>query len=178
MMKIIKFLGLLLLLIVAGVLIAGAFMKKDFHFERSMEMQAPKDRVWDYVVHFKQHEQWSQWRELDPAMETSISGTDGNVGAKMSWKSTHKEVGNGSQTITAIDPGKRVDTELEFEGQGNAKSYYLIEGDSSSCKVTWALDMQAPYPMNALLPMMMSEKVMNDMFDKGLGMLKKAVEKP
>ncbi len=175
-MRILKIIGLIVLGLVALLLIAGAFMKKDFHFERGIEISAPSNVVWDNVAYFKNHEKWSQWKELDPAMNVTISGTDGEKGAKMSWTSKHKEVGNGSQTITAIDPGKRIDTELDFEGQGKANAYYTFSGDSSKCNVIWALDMKASYPMNAIMGLFMSEKVMNDMFDKGLSMLKTASE--
>ena len=175
-MRILKIIGLVLLTLVAAILIAGAFMKKDFHFEMSKQINAPSARVWDNVLYFKNHENWSQWKELDPAMQVSITGTDGTPGAKMAWTSMHKDVGNGSQTITSVDPGKRVDTELDFDGKGKATSFMTVEGDSTQCTATWALDMKAPYPMNAVMGLFMGESVMNEMFEKGLGMLKNASE--
>lgn len=176
-MKILKILGLIIGLVVVFVLLAGLFMKKDFHFERSMQIQAPHDVVWDNVLYFKNHEKWSQWKAKDPNMQVNITGIDGAVGAKMSWKSEHKDVGNGSQTITAVQEGKRVDTDLEFEGQGGAKAFMTVDGDSTACTATWGLDMHANYPMNAIMGFFMSEKVMNEMFDTGLNMLKAASEK-
>jgi uncharacterized protein YndB with AHSA1/START domain len=176
-MKILKILGLIVGLAVIGFLIAGLFMKKDFHFERSMEIHAPNDVVWNNVLMFQNHEKWSQWKAKDPNMKVEISGTDGTVGAKMSWKSDVKGVGNGSQTITAVEPGRRVDTELDFDGQGKANAYMLVEGDSTACKATWGMDMHQGYPMNAVVALFMSEKVMNDMFDTGLNMLKASSEK-
>jgi uncharacterized protein YndB with AHSA1/START domain len=176
-MKILKIIGMLLLLVIVLVLIAGAFMKKDFHFERSTTINASKDKVWDNVVMFKNHEKWSQWKEMDPNMKTTITGTDGSVGAKMSWQSDNKNVGKGSQTITAITPGERVDTELDFDGRGKATAFMKVSGDSTSTKAVWGMDMHASYPMNAIMGMMMSEDQMNTMLDKGLAMLKTASEK-
>ena len=51
-MKFIKrfFIGLFLLLIVA--LIAGLFMKKDYHIERNVTIDAQKDKVFDYIKYF------------------------------------------------------------------------------------------------------------------------------
>jgi hypothetical protein len=175
-MKILKFIGMVLLLVVAIVLIAGAVMKKDFHFERSTTIAAPKDKVWDNVVMFRNHEKWSQWKEIDPNMKTEITGTDGTVGAKMSWTSTNDSVGNGSQTITKVSDG-RVDTDLEFEGRGGSKGFFTVTGDSTTSKVVWGMDMHINYPMNAIMPFFMTEKMMNSMFDKGLGMLKDVSEK-
>lgn len=176
-MKILKFIGMLLLLVIVIVLVAGAFMKKDFHFEKTIAINAPKDKVWDNVVMFKNHEKWSQWKEMDPNMKTTITGTDGSVGAKMSWESDNKNVGKGSQTITAVTPGQRVDTELDFDGRGKATAFMIVNGDSASSKATWGMDMHAPYPMNAIMGVMMSGHSMDAMLDKGLGMLKTTSEK-
>jgi uncharacterized protein YndB with AHSA1/START domain len=175
-MKVLKIIGSILLVLVVIVLIAGALMKKDLHYEQTTTINAPKERVWENVVMFENHKKWSQWKEKDPNMKVNITGVDGTVGARMSWTSDHKEVGNGSQTITGVDPGNRVDTELDFDGRGKAKSYMVVTGDSTSSQVTWALDMHPPYPFNAIVPLMMGNG-MNEMFDKGLAMLKSASEK-
>ncbi len=176
-MKILKFIGMLLLLVVVIILIAGAVMKKDFHYERSTTINAPKDRVWDNIIMFKNHEKWSQWKEMDPNMQTEITGTDGTVGAKVTWKSDHKNVGNGSQTIRAIKPGERVDYDMDFGNNGKPTSYFIVEGDSTSSKVAWGMDAHVGFPFNAIAGIFMGEKMMNDMFDKGLMMLKTESEK-
>ena len=174
-MKIIKFLGLALLAVIVTGLIAAAFIKKDFHFEKSIEIGASKDAVWQNVVLFANHDKWSQWKKLDPQMKVAITGNDGEVGAKMSWTSDHKDVGNGTQTITKIIPGQRVDTEVDFDGKGKANSYMIVSGDSTKSNAVWALDMHMGYPFN-LFGALFAEKGMNDMFDKGLGMLKTCSE--
>lgn len=174
-MKVIKYLLIVIVSIVVVALIAALFVKKEFHFEKSVEINASKEVVWDNVVKFGNHDKWSQWKEMDPKMEVSITGTDGEVGAKMSWKSSHKDVGNGSQEITKVIPGQRVDTKLNFEGMGGATSYMIVTGDSTKSKVTWALEMEQGWPFN-LMVAMFAEQGMNQMFDKGLGMLKKASE--
>lgn len=176
-MKILKYIGIIVLLLIAAILVAGLFMKKDFHFEKSIEINAPKDKVWENVVYFRNHEKWSQWKEIDPAMVVNITGTDGEKGAKMEWTSKHKDVGNGSQTISSVVPGTRVDTDLVFGGRGGAKSFISVSGDSTKCNVIWAMDMHADYPMNAIMGVFMKASTFDEMFNKGLGMLKTASEK-
>lgn len=175
-MKVLKFIGVFLLLVIGIVLIAGAFMKKDFKFEREVAINAPKAVVWNNVVMLKNHDKWSQWKEMDPNMTNEITGTDGQVGAKVSWKSTNKSVGNGSQTISNIVPGERVDTDLDFGGNGKAKAYFLVSGDSTSSKIKWGFESHVGWPMNFIARMMMTEKNMGGMLDKGLGMLKNVSE--
>lgn len=175
-MKVLKFIGVFLLLVIGIVLVAGAFMKKDFHFERQQTINAPKDVVWNNVVMLKNHDKWSQWKAMDPGMANEITGTDGQVGARVSWKSSNKNVGSGSQTITNIVPGERVDTDLDFGDNGKAKAYFLVSGDSATSTVKWGFDSHANWPMNFIVGMMMTEKNVNEMLDTGLGMLKTASE--
>jgi hypothetical protein len=176
-MKILKISGLILLAVIVLICVAGAFMPKEFHFEGKQNIKSSREIAWSNVVDLRNHDKWSQWHLLDPNMQIGYTGDDGQVGSKMMWVSEHAQVGNGTQTITGIDGKDRVDFDVEFEGKGSAKSYLLVNGDSSQCIVTWGLDIQAPYPMNAIMGMMMNKQTMDDMFSQGLGLLKDVCEK-
>ncbi|MEZ4804362.1 MAG: SRPBCC family protein [Bacteroidia bacterium] len=176
-MKIIKIILKSILVLIIVVLVAGVFMKKEFNYEKSISINAPSDLVWENILYFKNHDKWSQWKEIDPNMKEEITGTDGTVGAKATWSSNHKEVGNGSQTITAIVPGKRVDTKLEFDGQDGGTGFFTVDEENGATKVVWGMHSEIPYPINAMSFMFMpSDEDMNQMFEKGLAMLKKASE--
>ncbi len=176
-MKILKISGLIILALIVLILVAGAFMPKEFHFEGKQNIKSSRDIAWSNVVNLRNHDKWSQWRVLDPNMQIGYTGDDGQVGSKMMWTSEHSEVGNGTQTITGIDGKDRVNFDVDFGGKGSAKSYLMVSGDTTQCLVTWGLDIQAPYPMNAIMGMMMKKEMMDDMFTKGLGMLKDVCEK-
>lgn len=172
-MKFLKILGLILLTVIVIILVSGLFIKKEFEFEMTKEMAIPRDKVWENVVYFKNHDKWSQWRKMDPNMKVEITGIDGTPGAKMSWTSDHDDVGNGSQTILNVSGSDRVDSKLELEGRGEANTYFSVVGDSTRCKVTWSLKMNAPYPFNTFMQLR-GDKMMNEMFKTGLDMLEKA----
>jgi hypothetical protein len=172
-MKILKIFGLLLGVAIALFLIAGLFVPKDFHFEKSKEMAVSKDKVWDNIKTLRNHDKWSQWRVLDPNMKIEYKGVDGAVGSSMDWTSNHDQVGNGKQTITNVVDGERIDSKVEFDGRGEVNSYLFVQGDSTSSKVTWGIEMHADYPFNTFAAMM-GEKMMVDMFDKGFQLLDKA----
>jgi uncharacterized protein YndB with AHSA1/START domain len=177
-MKILKFIGMLLLLVVVIILVAGAVMKKDFHFERTTTINAPKDKVWNNIVMFENHKKWSQWQEMDPNMKTNITGIDGTIGAKMQWESENKNVGHGSQTIKSIKPGERIDYDMELGDNGKPTSYFVTSGDSTKTEVAWGFDAHIGFPFNAIAGVFMTDKMMNEMLDKGLVMLKAESEKP
>lgn len=84
-MKILKILLYTLLGLGALWAILGLFAKKDYHIERSIEIDAPMELVYEHVRYFKNFESWSPWAKLDPAMKTSITGDDGTIGATYKW---------------------------------------------------------------------------------------------
>ncbi|MCC6817362.1 MAG: SRPBCC family protein [Bacteroidia bacterium] len=174
-MKIIKFLLILILSVLALGLIAGLFIKKDFHYEKSIEINAPKSVVWGYISNFQNHEKWSQWKKIDPNMKTIITGEDGKTGSRMEWSSDNSKVGSGSQTITNIIEGERVDINLDFGDRGQPTAFYNLSGDSLKSKATWGMDMHMDYPFNVMG--VFFSGMMDDMLVTGLDMLKDAAEK-
>ena len=49
MKKVLKIIGVILLLAVAFVLIAGIFVPKTYHLEKDITINAPADKVWNHV---------------------------------------------------------------------------------------------------------------------------------
>lgn len=123
------------------------FAKKSYRIERSMEIEAPREIVYEQVRLFKNFTNWSPWHFMDPDMKTSIEGPDGEVGTVYKWNSTHKNVGTGFQKIVSVK-ADRLDYEVDF-GLDPSTSYYLVEGDSQKTKITWVLDMHFPFLMRA-----------------------------
>ncbi len=172
-MKIIKYVLLTLVGIVILALVVAAFLPKTFHAEGTTVINKPAQEVYDYVKYVKNQENYGVWFQMDKNMEKSFDGTDATVGFKYSWKS--KEVGNGSQVISKLDNGKRVEFDLYFEDDPQpAKSF--IKTDSiapNQTKVRWVIDGKIPYPFN----LMSLFYDMNKDFEQGTLNLKNVLEK-
>lgn len=177
MKKVFKVIGLILLLIIAFVLIAGLFISRDFHFERSVTINAPKEVVWENIRLLENMDKWSPWKEHDPNMQQSFEGVDGLPGAKQSWKG-NKEVGSGSQEIIKVDPLKRLETKLRFlePFESEADAYFNLKDEAGGVNVTWGFDSKFPYPMNVSRLFMNMDDAMDKEFNKGLGKLKTICE--
>lgn len=175
-MKILKF--LLYLVLGLGVLwvALGLFGKKDYHIERSIEIDAPKDLVYDQVLHFKNFASWSPWAKLDPNMKVSIEGTDGTVGAVYKWAG-NGDVGAGQETITALSP-ERIDIEVNFSEpfESTSPTYFLFEANDKKTKVTWAFDMHIAFPWNGLAMFTDIDAGVGKDYAKGLENLKQVCE--
>lgn len=168
----------ILLYIVLGLgalwMVLGLFAKKDYHVERSAEIDASREIVWEQVRLFKNFKNWSPWHVYDPEMKTEITGTDGEPGARYSWSGNDK-VGKGHQTLKNVTPG-RIDIDVDW-GWGVSPAFFSLEelpGDRT--KVTWGMDMHVAFPWNAFSMLTDVNAFVGEDFDNGLANLKKVCE--
>lgn len=175
-MKILK--TLLYIVVSLGVLtvILGLFAKKDYRIERSLEIDAPKEMVYEYVRYFKNLEAWSPWSALDPNMKVTISGTDGEVGAVHAW-SGNEDAGEGSQTITAMTPD-RIDIEVLMlrPFKMTSPTYMAFEERGSKTNVTWVFNMHVPFPWNGFAMFTDMDAGVGRDYEQGLINLRKICE--
>lgn len=177
MKKFLKILGIIVGLLIVFILAAGLFLPKDYHFERSVTINAPKDVIWKNISTFANFQKWDPWLVYDPQMKRSITGTDGTPGATYSWEG-NGDVGSGSQTYKALSPMERVDIDLHFlkPFESKAAVYYTLKEEGNGVKVAWGFNTRFPYPMNALTMFMNMDASLDKDFSAGLANLKKLCE--
>ncbi|MCC7246571.1 MAG: SRPBCC family protein [Saprospiraceae bacterium] len=175
-MKFLKYLLYAVLGFVVLIVLLGLFAKKTYHVERSIEIDAPRHLVWDQVRHFKNFTKWQPWNDLDPNMQITYEGVDGEVGAAYAWKGT-EDVGEGKEVIKKIE-GDRIDLEISFKEPFQAVSpvFFQVTGDSMKTKVSWGMDTNFPFPINAWAMFTDINKAMGADYERGLGNLKKLCE--
>ena len=179
-MKILKRIFLFILAIVAIALITALFVSKELKSEREIVINKPKQQVFDYIKLIKNQDNYSKWNRMDPGMKKTYTGNDGSVGFSYAWDSEKDSVGKGSQTITAIKEGERVDCDLHFlkPFDSKAKTYLTTTAiNDSTTKVTWGFDSEMPYPFNLMKLFKNMEKMVGDDFGTGLSNLKTVLEK-
>jgi uncharacterized membrane protein len=165
-MKILKSLLFVVLGLIALALIVAAFMPKNYSVSVSETINRPKAEVYDYLKIFANQKEYSEWIKPDPNLNLVITGTDGTVGSSSSWKSTNPDVGEGSQTITAMTDNE-IDIDLKFvspmEGTGKVKNVFESK-DSTTTHVTVTTNFDAPFPIN--LPSILFGKPMIEKTEK------------
>jgi len=168
-----------LLAIVIIVLIAALFVSKDMNYEKSISISSPINKVWGFVNKLSEMDKWSPWKDKDPNMKQTLTGDDGNIGAKQSWESDVKNVGAGSQTITKIEQPTLLETQLDFikPFKSTAQGYIKLSEEGEQTNVTWGFKSKMPYPMNLMKLFMNFEKEMDKEFGAGLTKLKELCEK-
>lgn len=174
---------MIVLYIIIGIvllaLISAFFVSRDMNYEKSVSIKLPITKVWQHTNSLASLDEWSPWNEKDPNMEKTLTGTDGSAGAKQSWVSKVKNVGEGSQTITNISEPTLFETKLDFikPFKSTADGYVRLLEQGEQTQVTWGFKSSMPYPMNLMKLFMNFEKSMDEEFGKGLNKLKEICEK-
>ncbi len=174
-----KKLLIIIAILIATPLIAAIFIEKSYDVERNVVINQPKNVVFDYIKMLKNQDDFSKWAQMDPDMEKSYRGTDGEVGFVSAWNSENPDVGTGEQEIIAIKEGQRIDFELRFIKPFEANEPAFMTTTSFSeqrTKVTWGFSGHMDYPMNILFLFMDFERMIGDDLQTGLDNLKVVLE--
>lgn len=161
--------------IIALVLIIGIFSRKDYKIEREIIIDAPLQKVFDFVKFIKNQDHFNKWLMGDPGMEKIFKGTDGTIGFIYEWHS--KKGSDGEQEIKEIIDGKNITTEIRFIGSWFNASYATITTEAvalNQTKVRWSNASKMKYPLNVMLPLI--EKILGKDMAASLNYLKNILE--
>lgn len=142
---------------------------------RSTTINAPVQQVQMKMADLKFfQEQWSPWTERDPQMQVTYLGEPGKEGYGYSWKG-NDEVGQGTLTVVGFS-GDSLLQKLSFEGMGDSKAFYVVNGKDAGTNVTWGISMDYGFLSRGMMLFMNMDKMMGADFEHGLDKLKKAIE--
>jgi hypothetical protein len=170
-----------ILLVVAGIiallLIIALFMKREHYVNREIIINAPRQKVFDYLKLLKNQDKFNKHAMAAPDRKREFKGTDGTVGYIYAW-SGNKNAGIGEKEIKNIIEGKRIETEIRFVKPMATIAHMIMETESLSdnqTKVYWSNAGTLKYPMSIMVPMV-EKSVAKDM-DISLSTLKNILEK-
>ena len=171
-----------ILLVIAGIIILlfiiAFFMKKDHYVKREIVINAPLQKVFDFLKLLKNQDQFNKWATTDKLnRKEEFKGTDGTIGFIYSW-SGNKNAGQGEKEIKNIVEGKKIETEIRFVKPMRVTSYTIMETEflsDNETKVYLINGGKLKYPINLMIPM--AEKNFARDMDESLNKLKVILEK-
>ena len=177
-MKFVKWI-IIFVAVMLGLFVAvTAFLPKDYHVERSIEVSAPIALVYSQVVDLEAWQAWNPWNELDPDIVIEYGEKKAGEGAWYEWRS--EVAGNGKMTITETEVPLKVRYVLSFEGFEDLPSYssmLLQAGDPlSPTTVTWTFEGTVGDRFFARWMSVLMDKFVGQNYEKGLQMLKERCE--
>ena len=103
------------------MLIVGVVLPSSRHLSESVETNRKMTIVFDTLNSLRRFKDWNPLVLRDPQAKLELSGPTSGVGAKLSWDSDVKQVGNGSWEIVESVPGKSVKYAIENNQRGHDK---------------------------------------------------------
>jgi carbon monoxide dehydrogenase subunit G len=168
--KILTALGVIVVLL----LVIPAVLSSKIRINRSIEIQSSPAAVHAFLADLNQYPKWNPFSENDPGSTAHVTGT--GVGSVLTWKGD--KTGEGKMTITEIQPSQSVKLKLEFYTPmaGEALVAWKTETiDANKTRMTWSMDEDLPY-LQRYFGLMM-DGALGRAFERGLGNLKKQIEK-
>ena len=176
MKTLLKIIGTIIVLILIYAVIAMLAFSKDYHYEKSIVINAPQEKVWAYTGNLKGYNQWDPFSKADKNIVITYSGEGDKLGDSYHWKGD-KNVGEGEQSVSELIPNQKMATKLHFiePFEGDAISNIVLTREGNGTRVTWMIDNELNTMMKIMKPMM--DNNMDKMFGQGLDNLKKLAEK-
>lgn len=178
-MKLLKKIIFLIIAFIALILIMGLFVEDEYSVTKTIIVERSSDEVFEYIKNLKNKSEYSAWEKMDPKMEKSYKGNDGEVGFISTWDSDNEDVGKGEMEILKVDDGKRIDFKVRFKEPFESISDAFISTEATglnTTKVTWNFKGQMNYPMNITMLIMDIEGKIGPDLLMGLKNLKKVLE--
>lgn len=172
-----KIIVIVVIVLVAAVLAIAMTKPDSFRVERKIGIKSSPSKVFPLIDDFHNWSSWSPWERMDPAMRRTYSGAASGKGAVYEWEGNSK-VGKGRMEITEASPSKvtiKLDFLKPFEGHNVAE--FILEPQSDSTSVTWAMYGPAPFFSKVMQVFMSMDKMIGKDFDSGLANLKAIAEK-
>ncbi|PQJ80972.1 hypothetical protein BTO18_09805 [Polaribacter porphyrae] len=148
------------------------------HIQKTVNIQADLETVYNNVVYLKNFKKWSPFYEVDPNQKTSIKGEDGQVGAQFHWEGNNgKDL--GYQEIKEIKNLAYIKMECDIQKpfKANPTFEYAFSKNGNSVKVTQDFNLKSGFVDSFFMWLFGAKKDMSKMNARGMELLKIACEK-
>jgi len=166
--------GFLFAIVAVVAVFAGyvALQPAEGRIVRSATLAAPAAEIFPHVNDFHKWQAWSPWAKLDPNAKSTFEGPEAGAGAAFSWAG-NDEVGEGKMTIVDSVPNERIKIRLDFTKPMANTSYaeFTFKPDGTKTLVTWDMRGESGFFQRAICILMNADKMVGEMFEKGLANL-------
>lgn len=141
-----------------------------FHVSRSIDINAPIEKVFSTLNDYNHWTPWSPWLIMDPKAEVKVA----EDAKSYEWEGPR--TGSGKMVITGEKENQSLDIDLTFlkPWKSQAKVYFETKEKDGGTQVTWKMDGSLPFFM-FWMKTLMSNMIGMD-YARGLRLLKDYIE--
>lgn len=171
------------LAILIAIVVGLAAMRPDtFRVQRSIDINAPADKIFPLINDYRNWGSWSPYEHVDPDMQRTFSGPPSGKGSVYEWRG-NKNIGHGRMEILDTAPPSKVVIKLDFFSPfeaHNMAEFTMQPKDSAAngtTNVTWAMHGPVPFMAKIIHMFMNMDRMVGGQFQQGLVSMKAVAEK-
>lgn len=177
-MTTLTYIAIALAILIAIVLVLAAMRPNTFRVQRSIDINAPADKIFPLINDYRNWGSWSPYEHVDPNMQRTFSGAPSGKGSVYEWRG-NRNIGHGRMEIVDTASPSKVVIKLDFFSPFEAHNMaeFTMQPKGSATNVTWAMHGPAPF-MTKLIHMFMNmDRMVGGQFQQGLVSMKAVAEK-
>jgi hypothetical protein len=172
-----KIIGLVVVVLIAGVLIYAATSPDTFRVERSATIKASPEKLFPLINDLHNFNTWNPYAKKDPNAKGSYSGPASGKGAAHAFEG-NTDVGKGNIEITdSLSPSKvtmALNMLSPFEAHNIVE--FTLEPAGETTNITWAIHGPMPFMSKVMCLFFDMDRMVGTDFEKGLRNLKTTAE--
>ncbi len=177
-MTTLMYIAIALAILVAVVLVLAAMRPNTFRVQRSIDIDAPADKIFPLINDYRNWGSWSPYEHVDPAMQRTFSGAPSGKGSVYEWRG-NKNIGHGRMEILDTAPPSKVVIKLDFFSPFEAHNMaeFIMQPKGNATNVTWAMHGPVPFMAKIIHMFMNMDRMVGGQFQQGLVSMKAVAEK-
>ncbi len=172
-MKILKYIFLLILLCFVALSVFVATQKSDYEIVRTKIIKSPKSTIYNYVLDYKNWEQFGSWKQDDPNMKFIYPAITSGKGSSYSWKGKD---GDGNMKTIFTKENESISQKMEFNGSPS-EVFWSFKDTLGKTKVTWRNKGKMDFPTKIYSTFVGGiDKLVGSMYERSLDNLDKTLD--
>ncbi len=177
-MTTLMYIAIALAILIAVVVVLAAMRPDTFRVQRSIDINAPADKIFPLINDYRNWGSWSPYEHVDPDMQRTFSGPPSGKGSIYEWRG-NKSIGHGRMEILDTAPPSKVVIKLDFFSPFEAHNMaeFTMQPRGSATNVTWAMHGPVPFMAKIIHMFMNMDRMVGGQFQQGLVSMKAVAEK-
>lgn len=175
-MKILKWIIIVLIALVAAFFIFSASQPNVLVIEKEISIDAKTDLVYNELLSFESWDKWAAYNKIDSNLISNVSGEAGSIGSIYEWESEKPVVGKGKRELVEKKKDQYIKHKIQLDGWSNKSQdeFTIQEKPNSTLLIRRYEGAKTPFYLNFLNIFM--EPMVKNSAKKDLENFKKYVE--
>ena len=167
------------LAVLIAIVLGLAVMRPDtFRVQRSIDINAPADKIFPLINDYRNWGSWSPYEHVDPDMQRTFSGAPSGKGSIYEWRG-NKNIGHGRMEILDTTTPSKIVIKLDFFSPFEAHNMaeFTMQPKGGATNVTWAMHGPVPFMAKIIHMFMNMDRMVGGQFQQGVVSMKAVAAK-